>query len=395
MDAPLMEWLELTVRWLHLVAGIAWIGTSFYFIFLDASLRRRGDLPEGVFGESWQIHGGGFYRMQKYRVAPAEPPERLHWFKYEAYATWLSGFLLLVLVYYLGAEIYLIDRTVLDLPVWAAVSIGVASLGLGWLVYDRLCKSPLGRHDALLGLLGFALLVLAAWGYAQTYGGRGAYIHAGSLIGTLMAANVCFIIIPNQKKAVADLIGGRSPDPALGEQARQRSVHNNYLALPVLFVMISSHYPSTFGSEWNWAILAGVMVVGGIVRHFFNLKNQGRGIQWWLWPVAAAFMAGIVTLSMQRAERPSVAQTPSFAEVRGIIERRCGSCHVSRPTFVGLDAPPKGVVFDTAEDIKREARRIHSQSVASEAMPTGNVTEMTEAERAKLAAWIAAGAPLE
>ena len=307
------DWVGLVVRWIHLITGIAWIGASFYFIHLDASLRRSGGLPAGVGGEAWQVHGGGFYRMQKYLVAPAELPRDLTWFKYEAYSTWLSGFVLLGLVYYLSADLYLIDPAVMDLPVWAAVLISVLSLALGWIAYDQLCKSRIGTNTALLCAFGFVFLVAASWGYTQVFSGRGAYIHAGALIGTLMVANVFFVIIPNQKIVVADLIAGRTPDPALGEQAKQRSLHNNYLTLPVLFLMISNHHPLSFAARWNWLIVAIVIVVGAVIRHFYNMRHAGRPSPWWTWGVASAGMALVVWLSAAPLPAEDTAAAPGGA----------------------------------------------------------------------------------
>ena len=385
----LLDWVELTVRWLHVVAGIAWIGSSFYFIFLDASLRRYDDMAEGVAGESWQVHGGGFYRMRKYVVAPASMPGELHWFKFEAYTTWLTGFFLLVLIHYLDAEIYLVDRKIMDLSAAQAVALGAGSLIAGWLIYDGLCKSALRRSNAALAAVGIALLVAATWGYAQVFSGRGAYLHTGVLIGTLMAGNVFFCIIPNQKIVVADLIAGRVPDGRLGAAAKQRSLHNNYLALPVVFVMLSSHYPMTFGGQWNWVILSGIFVVGGVVRHFFNLKHAGRGEHLGLWLIAGAIMAGLIVLTMDREPRAPAAEVPAFAVVREIIDRHCTLCHSINPSHQSFDTAPLGIVFDRAEDIRRLTGHIHEQAVATEAMPLGNMTEMTEEERAMLAAWIA------
>jgi uncharacterized membrane protein len=399
MDPIVWEWVNLVIRWVHVITGIAWIGSSFYFIHLDASLRKRESLPAGVGGEAWQVHGGGFYHIQKYMVAPADLPDRLQWFKWEAYSTWLSGFALLVVLYYFGARIYLVDRAVLPLEPWQAVAIGIASLAAGWVIYDGLCKSAIGREDGRLAAVGFVLLVAAAWFYAHVFSGRGAYIHTGALIGTIMVANVFLVIIPNQKIVVADLVAGRSPDPNLGKQAKQRSLHNNYLTLPVLFTMISNHYPMTFGSRWNWVILAGVFVVGGLVRHFFNLKHQGRGAQWWLWPAAAAFMAPIVVLSAHRPQHQAAGAAPAgevrFALVRQIIGERCVACHASKPTFEGIAEAPKGVMFDTPDAIHRDAARIYAQTVATDTMPLGNVTNMTPEERAMLGAWIRAGAKLD
>jgi uncharacterized membrane protein len=394
MDPVLWDWVSLILRWLHLITGIAWIGSSFYFIHLDASLRRRDGLPPGVAGESWQVHGGGFYQMQKYMVAPETLPKELIWFKYEAYFTWISGFALLGVVYYLNADIYLIDRAVMALSPPAAVAISAVSLAVGWLVYDRLCKSPLGEREGWLAAVGFVLLVAAAFGYSHLFSGRAAYIQTGALIGTIMVANVFFIIIPNQKVVVADLIAGREPDPALGRQAKQRSLHNNYLTLPVLFTMISNHYPMTFGHRLNWLILAGVMVAGGVVRLYFNLRHEGRGNHWLLWPAAALAMAPLILLTLPRSQ-PADGGAVAFAQVQQIVATRCAGCHASEPTFDGFDAPPAGVIFDTPAQIRKEAQRIYAQAVATEAMPIGNITEMTEAERQVLAAWHAAGAPGE
>ena len=400
-DPIVWDWTQLVVRWIHLIAGIAWIGASFYFIHLDTSLRRPGGLPAGVAGEAWQVHGGGFYRMQKYTVAPAELPEELTWFKYEAYSTWLSGFVLLGLVYYLSADLFLVDSAVMDLPVWAAILISVVSLVLGWVIYDQLCKSRLGENTAGLCALGFVFLVAAAWGYAQVFSGRGAYIHAGSLIGTIMVGNVFFVIIPNQKIVVADLIAGRTPDPALGEQAKQRSLHNNYLTLPVLFLMISNHFPLAFGTRWNWLIVAVVIVVGGVIRHFYNVRHAGRPSPWWTWAVASAGMALVVWLSaagpgeQEMATASEAAAPVPFVEVENIVLSRCSMCHAAEPFWEGITAPPKGVRLDTPESIRAHAGQIQLQATLSHAMPPGNVTELSPEERQILAAWIAAGAPTE
>jgi uncharacterized membrane protein len=394
------DWVSLIVRWIHLITGIAWIGASFYFIHLDASLRRSGSLPAGVGGEAWQVHGGGFYRMQKYLVAPAELPAHLTWFKYEAYATWLSGFVLLGLIYYLSADLYLIDPAVLDLPVWGAILISVASLALGWVIYDQLCKSRLGANTALLCALGFVFLVAATWGYTRVFSGRGAYIHAGALIGTIMVANVFFVIIPNQKIVIADLIAGRKPDPMLGAQAGQRSLHNNYLTLPALFLMISNHYPLSFATRWNWLIVAVVIIVGAVIRHFYNMRHAGMPSPWWTWGVAAAGMALIVWLSavppVGDESAASTAPAPvAFAEVENIVLSRCSMCHAAEPVWAGIAAPPKGVRLDTPQTMRKHAGEIRLQAALTHAMPPGNITELSPEERRILAAWIAAGAPIE
>jgi uncharacterized membrane protein len=329
VDLVLWQWVDLLVRWTHVIAGIAWIGSSFYFVHLDSSIKRRDGLPPEAGGEAWQVHGGGFYHMVKYLVAPARMPDELTWFKWEAYATWMSGFALLVIVYYFGASLYMIDPAVLALPVWAAVAISVLGIALGWVAYNAMCRSPLGRDDVKLAAAGFVFLVVLAYVFTWIFSGRGAYMQMGALIGTMMAANVLMIIIPNQKKVVADLIAGRTPDPALGEVAKQRSMHNNYLTLPVLFVMISNHYPLAFASRFNWLILAIVLVVGAIIRHFYNTRHKGLPSPWWTWGVAAAGVVLIVWLS-------SVG--PSRAERRRSRGSTCGASHL-RPGRGGGAGP--------------------------------------------------------
>jgi uncharacterized membrane protein len=380
------------------IAGIAWIGSSFYFVHLDSSIKQRPGLPKGAGGEAWQVHGGGFYHMVKYLVAPERKPEDLTWFKWEAYATWLSGMALLIVVYYFGAELYLIDRHVLDLPVWGAVLISLAGLALGWAVYDGLCRSPVGRSDALLAGTGFVFLVVLAYLFTLIFSGRGAYMQMGALIGTMMVANVFMVIIPNQKKVVADLIAGRVPEPKLGQQAKQRSMHNNYLTLPVLFVMISNHYPLAFASRFNWLILALVLVVGAIIRHFYNERHAGRPNPWWVWWVATAGMVLIAWLSTAAPSGPraeAAAGEVDLAEVENIVLSRCSMCHTAEPYWQDMPAPPKGVVLDSMERIHLHASDIRLQVVETHAMPPGNVTEITPEERQLLAAWLAAGAPVE
>ena len=394
MEALLTEWAGMMLRWLHVIAGIAWIGSSFYFVHLDLSLRKREGLPDGVGGETWQVHGGGFYHMQKYLVAPAELPEELTWFKWEAYATWISGMLLLAAVYYTSAEFYLIDRAVLELtPLWA-VGISVVLLAVGWLVYDLLCRSPLGRNDALLMPVGFVFLIFVAWGCTQLFSGRGAFIQIGALTGTIMAANVLMVIIPNQKKTVAALLAGEEPAARLGRQAKQRSLHNNYLTLPVLFLMISNHYPLNFATEWNWVIVAIVIVIGVSIRHFFNSRHAGHGTPWWTWAVAAAGGLAILWLNSFPAAAPAESGTadtgPGFDAVEEVVLSRCSMCHTEEPFWEGIVRPPLNVRLDTPGAILREAGRIETQAVLSRAMPPGNITEMTEEERLLIAAWLAA-----
>jgi uncharacterized membrane protein len=400
MEIILWTWVDLALRWLHVIAGIAWIGSSFYFVHLDSSLQRRDGLPDGAGGEAWQVHGGGFYHMIKYLVAPARMPHQLTWFKWEAYTTWISGFLLLVVLYYVGAELYLVDPLAFANPKWLAIAVSLALLILGWIVYDVLCRSPLGVSEAGLSAAGFVFLVALAWLCTQLFSGRGAYMQMGALIGTIMVANVFFVIIPNQKKVVAALLSGQKPDPALGEQAKQRSMHNNYLTLPVVFLMISNHYPMSFASRWNWVIFALVLVVGAVIRHFYNVRHRGLPNPWWTWGVAAAGMALIVVLSAggpSRGERAAVGpeQEVTFADVESIVLSRCSMCHAAEPLWPGIAAPPKGVMLDHPELIRLQAREIYLQAAASDAMPPANVTELEPEERGMLAAWYQAGAPAE
>ena len=390
------HWLDFMVRWTHVIAGIAWIGSSFYFVHLDSSLKRRDGLPEGAGGEAWQVHGGGFYHMVKYLVAPARMPEELTWFKWEAYATWMSGFALLVIVYYFGASLYMIDPAVLALPPSAAVLISVVGLAGGWLAYNAMCRSPLGQDDIRLAAAGFAFLVVLAYVFTWIFSGRGAYMQMGALIGSIMAANVLMIIIPNQKKVVDALIAGRQPDPSLGAVAKQRSMHNNYLTLPVLFVMISNHYPLAFASRFNWLILALVLVVGAIIRHFYNTRHKGLPSPWWTWGVAAVGMALIIWLSTIKPADVEAAEAPAepvtFAMAEEIVLGRCSMCHMAEPVWEGIASPPKYVMLDTPEHILAHAQQIYLQAAHTHAMPPGNVTEITPEERKVLALWVESGA---
>ncbi len=396
METIFWEWVSLAIRWLHVIAGIAWIGSSFYFVHLDLSLKRSEGLPEGADGEAWQVHGGGFYRMVKYMVAPSRMPDMLTWFKWEAYTTWLSGVALLIVVYYMAAELYLIDRTVLELEPWAAIVISVGGLAAGWIVYDLLCRTPLRRNDVALAAVGFVFLVALAFIFTLIFSGRGAFMQMGSLIGTMMVANVFLVIIPSQRKVVDDLVAGRTPDPELGFNAKQRSLHNNYLTLPVLFVMIGNHTPIAFAGRWSWLILAIVLVIGVVIRHFFNQRHKGEPSPWWTWAVAGAGMFLIVWLSAQPAVTPDEAKAGSefdVAEVESVILSRCSMCHAAEPLWDGIVVPPKGVVLETQEQIRLQARAIGLQAVHTSAMPPGNITEIEDEERQVLAAWIASGAP--
>jgi len=396
VESVLTEWLSLITRWLHVIAGIAWIGSSFYFIHLDLSLKPRAGLPQGVQGDAWQVHGGGFYHMVKYLVAPARMPDELTWFKWEAYVTWLSGFALLVIVYYLGAELYLIDRSVLELTAPMAAAIAFGSLVVTWLMYEALCRSPLGRHEVALALVGYVFLVALTYGFTHVFSGRGALNQIGALIGTIMVANVFLIIIPNQKKTVAALLAGKEPDAALGLAGKQRSVHNNYLTLPVVFLMISNHYPLIFATRFNWVMVAIVLAIGPIIRHFFNSRHEGKGSPWWTWGIAAAGMLAIAWLSAAGPRQTSAAAVPAHVTAtaaHNVVLSRCSMCHMDGPLWPGVNAAPKNVLLDSPEAIQRHAHLIEINAVRSHAMPPGNVTQITDAERGVLAAWIAAGAP--
>ena len=390
MEPIVWEWINVIARWLHVVTAVAWIGSSFYFIHLDLSLRKRPHLPDGTQGEAWQIHGGGFYNMVKYLVAPPQLPKELTWFKWESYSTWLSGFFLLCVLYYRGADLLLIDAGTLELPVWGAIAASLASLAAGWLVYDALCKSPLGKDDTRLALAGYVFLVAVAWGLTHIFTGRGAMLHLGALIGTMMSANVFLIIIPNQRKTVDAMLRGEAPDPNLGKQAKQRSLHNNYLTLPVIFLMISNHYPLAFGTRYNWVIAAIVLAMGAIIRHFFNSKHAGKPTPWWTWAAAAAGMLAIDWLSTAGPRDTDLAGPPTrvgFAEVEEIVTSRCSMCHAGSPVWEGIHEAPRGVRLDSTEAIRRHAEPIRLQAGLSSAMPPGNITQMTPEERRILAAW--------
>jgi uncharacterized membrane protein len=396
LDVVLTEWLSVMLRWLHVIAGIAWIGSSFYFIHLDLSLRGNPALPSGVKGEAWQVHGGGFYHMVKYLVAPARMPDHLTWFKWEAYTTWLSGFALLVLVYYFGAELYLIDKNVLDLSAPMAALIAFVSLVVAWLAYEAMCRSALGKHEAALALVGYVFLVALTYGFTKVFSGRGAFTQIGALVGTIMVANVFVIIIPNQKKIVTDLIAGRTPEPALGEQGKQRSVHNNYLTLPVVFLMISNHYPLLYATRYNWLIVAVVLVIGPAIRHYYNMRHAGKREPLWPWAVAALGAVAIGWLALNGdpwIKTGAITPAPPFKTVEDIVLSRCSMCHANEPVWAGITAPPQDVRLDSAEEIRRHGRLIEIWAVLSRAMPPGNVTGMTDQERATLAAWRSEVAP--
>jgi uncharacterized membrane protein len=398
VETYLVDWLNLGIRWLHFIAGVAWIGASLYFVMLDTSLKppkRAEDAKRGVLGELWAVHGGGFYVSQKFLTGPKGEPlsEDLHWSKWEAYTTWLSGMALLALIYWYGANAYLIDRSVRDLSVPAAIAISAGSLVVGWLVYDALCRMI--KHELALSIVVYVLLVAAAWGYAQVFGGRAAYVHVGTLIGTIMVWNVFFHIIPGQKRMVAEIRAGRDPDPTPGIVGKQRSVHNTYFTLPVLFIMISNHYPMTYGAKHGWAILAVIMLAGALIRQYFVLRHTGRN----LIALPAGAVVLLLGLAIAIAPKPAAtgaaaaaAQTITFAQIQPVLKERCVVCHSQKPTFAGFVQPPGGLLLDTPEQVKAAATRIHQQTIATQTMPIGNLTKMTDEERALLGKWLADGA---
>lgn len=390
MEAHVLAWLNLVARWVHVIVGIAWIGTSFYFNWLNDQLRPPDSPEEGVGGEVWSVHGGGFYRVTKFVVAPESLPTRLHWFKWEAYATWLSGMVLLVLVYYLNANAYLLDSTVSTVTPATGIAVSLGVLVTGWLVYHGLCRTALVSHTMTFSLLGFGLVTLLAYGLSQWFSSRAAYLLVGATLGTIMAANVFFVIIPSQRAMVDAMAAGREPDAAKGKDAARRSRHNNYLTLPVLFIMVSQHYPMTYGHGLQWAILAGLFVVGVAVRHWFNVRNQDRGV-WWLLPVAALALLALVFVTRPSSSTLLGEGPVSDEAVQAIIDRRCSVCHAAEPSYPGIIVPPADIVLDSPEALRTYAERIQAVVVLTETMPLGNVTGMTREERAVLGRWIAQG----
>lgn len=428
MEAHFTEWLNLGIRWIHMIVGIAWIGASFYFVWLENNLNRSNP-REGLSGDLWAIHGGGIYHLEKYKLAPPKMPENLHWFKWEAYFTWLSGVALLLVVYYLNPSLYLVKPGV-DLAPAAAIAIGLGSMAVSYLIYHVLCDSPLGKHPALLGAVLFVLIIAAAYGFSHIFSGRAAYIHVGAIIGTIMVGNVFFTIMPAQRALVKAIETNTTPDPLLPAKGLLRSRHNNYFTLPVLFIMISNHFPSTYGSQYNWLILAGIAVLAVLVRHYFNTRHASQRFAWTL-PAAALGMLCLayVTAPVQRApataaqaqaEQPTAAnaakieQAPSpasseqpsapaatasaadagFARVEQVIHERCTVCHSANPTSPMFSAAPAGFMLDTPEQMKAQAAKIQAQAVAAQIMPLGNITQMTQDERDLIGRWIAAGAQL-
>ena len=391
--AAMGAWLEFGVRWLHVITAIAWIGSSFYFIALDLGLYRDRKLPSGADGEEWQVHGGGFYHIQKYLVAPENMPDGLIWHKWQSYWTWISGFVLLVLVYYLGAEFYLIDPNVMDLATWQAVGLSLASLAFGWVAYTALCNVFVNANQTVLMVALFVVLVATAWFYTHVFTGRAALLHLGAFTATLMSGNVFFVIIPNQKIVVADLMAGRTPDAKYGKIAKQRSTHNNYLTLPVIFLMLSNHYPLAFASEWNWVIASLVFLMGVTIRHWFNTHHARKGNPHWTWAVTLLIFIAIVWLSVAPAAQREAVVTTRFAEAKGfadvhdIVLGRCSMCHAAEPVWSGLLWAPKGVALETEADLTRHARAVYLQAGISHAMPPANLSYMQEGERAAIVAW--------
>jgi uncharacterized membrane protein len=383
------DWLNLFLRWGHMIAGIAWIGTSFYFVALDFSLRKHGALAAGVAGEAWEVHGGGFYNVQKYLTAPPTLPKDLIWFKWEAYLTWVTGFLLLIVLYYVNASTYLIDPSVMALTPWQAIGISLVSLAAGWLIYDLLCRSPIGNNMGLLALVVFALIVAAAWFFTHVFSGRGALIHVGAFVGTIMAANVFMIIIPNQRKITEMLLRGEVPDPRYGIIGKQRSLHNTYLTLPVLLMMVSNHYPMVTDHPLSWLLVGLIVIAGATLRHFLvriEVGDTQEQVAWTL-PVIGSALA-FSLLVTQPVGKPAYQGEVADAEAVSIVQTRCTACHAARPTDKAIKAAPKGVMLETLEELKRYAKQVEIQAVNSKAMPLGNKTGMTVEERAKLGAWI-------
>lgn len=392
MEGFILEWLNLLGRWVHIITGIAWIGASFYFVFLDRSLeppKEKADAEKGVSGEIWSVHGGGFYHAQKYQLAPQKLPETLHWFKWEAYSSWLSGMFLFGLIYWYGAELYLIDPSVMELGKASAILISIAFIVGGWIFYDLLCKSPLGKEENLLAFIMLIFVSVAAFALCQIYSGRGAYIMFGAMLGTIMVGNVFFVIIPGQKDLVKAKEAGRDPDPIHGIRGKQRSVHNTFFTLPVLFVMISNHYAMTFGNEYNWLVLIAISVAGALIRVFF-VSRHGEGK-----PLTLTLIIGIAILIVTSglmafgsfSKPDTVVSQVDSAKIESIVQQRCSSCHSSQPTQPGFTAAPKGIMYDNLAQIEAQAEIIYQQAVVSKVMPIGNLTGMTDEERKMLGDW--------
>lgn len=403
LDINILDWLNLLVRWSHVIFGIAWIGSSFYFVWQDNSLVPTADDPERerLQGEIWMVHGGGFYHARKFKLAPSDMPEHLHWFKWEAYSTWLSGFTLLVVVYWLQAATYMLPPESALTP-FQSVIVGAVGLSAGWLIYDRLCKLVLAKNDWLLaGAVGVLLVALDLY-FTHFLSGRAAYIHVGAALGTMMVANVFFVIMPNQRKSVAALLKGEVPDPVWGKRGKQRSVHNTYITLPVVFLMISNHFPMLYGHPYSWLVLLVLSALAAAVRHVFVLRHTDRDKPWML----PAALAGVVALTIAMAV--SVPHTPRPTQTAdtstpgtpvgiayAIVQARCMPCHSTHPTYEGISAPPAGMILETPALMHQNAEKLHTQAVVTQVMPLGNVTGITGEERTILDRWYQEGAKAE
>ncbi len=399
--AVLWDWIGFAVRWLHVITAMAWIGSSFYFIALDLGLRKAPDLPKGAHGEEWQVHGGGFYHIRKYLVAPDEMPDHLTWFKWESYSTWLSGAALLMIIYWVGGELYLLDPSKADISLWQGIGISGASIGIGWLLYDLLCKSKLGDFPTAMMLVLFVIIIAMSWGLNQVFTGRAALLHLGAFTATIMTANVFFIIMPNQRIVVKDLQEGRAPDPKYGKIAKLRSTHNNYLTLPVIFLMLSNHYPLAFATDYAWIIACLVFLMGVTIRHYFNSVHARLGKPTWTWAVTVILMILIAWLStapmgdrfetsQTRALTPTEARfaaADGFDAAYDTVVGSCSMCHAREPVWDGIRWPPKGVVLETRADVARHARSIFLHAGVSRAMPPPGAFEIDEELRQQLVAW--------
>jgi uncharacterized membrane protein len=390
-EPHMMEWLNILVRLMHITFGIAWIGASFYFVFLENALNRTENVRDELAGNLWAVHGGGFYYLEKYKVAPQKIPKHLHWFKYEAYFTWISGFTLLFVVYYFNAQAFLIDKNVLDISSLTAISIGIGSFVIGWIIYDLLCKTSLVKKGMWFALVGFIIATGFAYFYAHVFSGRAAYIHFGAMLGTIMAANVFFVIIPSQKAMVKAAKEGNPLDPTLGKNAGLRSLHNNYFTLPVLFVMISNHFPSTFGNAHSWLVLAAITLGVAGVKHYLNLREKGQ-LSVWILPASILIILGVAYVTAPQPSTSTCKKEVSFSEVNTIFQSRCITCHSSKPTDKIFIVAPNGVMYDTPEEIVKYKDKIMQRAVLTETMPLANQTHMTKEERDLLRCWIEQGA---
>jgi uncharacterized membrane protein len=393
-ESHLMEWLNIIVRVMHITFGIAWIGASFYFVFLENALNRTDNVRDELAGNLWAVHGGGFYYLEKYKIAPKQIPKHLHWFKYEAYFTWVSGFCLLFIVYYFNASALLIDKNVMDVKPWQAISIGIGSFVVAWLIYDVLCKTVLKKNNLLFTIIGFGILVGFAFFYAHVFSARAAFIHFGAMIGSIMVANVFFVIIPSQKAMVKAAKENKPLNPQLGKNALARSLHNNYFTLPVLFVMVSNHFPSTFGYKFPWITLMIITLASAGIKHYLNLRE--KNIQsFWVFPISVAVLLAAAFISAP-AKNPNACKSDvSINEINSIIQKRCVSCHSSRPTDDFYKTAPNGVVYDTPEDIVKKKDLIMQRVVITKTMPQNNKTNITEEERNLIRCWIEQGAKIK